>query len=120
MEIHSAYMKKFIQSEEARVRREITAAIYMGFRSGGFRISVSHDSNNETEKTVTSVNAFLKAVFESEYDNGRCWVFAAKNGMESPLWVLLVLDNVEDIISDYAVSAGALLTKANERAEKYQ
>jgi aminopeptidase C len=120
MEIHSAYMKKVVLGEEDRIRKEIALSVYRSFKDAGYRVSVSHDSQNESEKTALAGKQFLDLVFNSDWDSDRCWVFAAKNGMKSPLWVLLVLDNVEDLISDYHMGAEAILAKANETAEKYQ
>lgn len=120
MEIHSAYMKKIVLDEEDRVRKEIALSVYRAFKAAGYRVSVSHDSQNESEKTALAGKHFLDLVFNSDWDSDRCWIFAAKDGMSAPLWVQLVLGNVEDIISDYHAGAEAILAKANETAEKYQ
>ena len=120
MEIYSKYLKGYVAAEEDRIRREIVAKLFSTFKGAGFCVSVSHDSANETEKKVHGTSDCLSAVFESEYDAGRCWIFATKPEMEKPFWVLLVTENVEDIISDYAVSSEKFVAPANKLAEKYQ
>jgi hypothetical protein len=120
MQVSSKYMQGYVEAEELRIRQEIALACFRDFHRAGFRVSVSHDSENETEKLTRSGKDFLVAVFEAEYDSDRCWIFAAKNGMENPLWVMLVLDNVEDLVSDYCVSAEEYVKRANEIANKYQ
>jgi len=120
MEIHSIYLKKVVQDEETRIQREIALSVYSAFRKAGYRVSVSHDSQNESEKRALAGKQFLDLVFNSDWDSDRCWVFAAKDGMAAPLWVLLVLDNVEDLISDYSVSAESVLETANATARKYE
>ncbi len=120
MNIQSKYMQGYVEAEELRIRQEIALACFRDFHRAGFRVSVSHDSQNETEKLTRSGKDFLAAVFEAEYDSAHCWIFAAKNGMENPLWVMLVMDNVEDLISDYTLSAEEYVKRANEIANKYQ
>lgn len=119
MQINSKYMKAYVEKKENRIRREIVAAVFLAFRNKGYSVSVSHDSTNETEVKVNNIKACLKAVFDSEYNNNCCWIFAAGHSGIKSLWVMLVLDNVEDIVSDYHTEAEKLLTAANEIARKY-
>lgn len=119
MNVTSKYMVDFICKEEDRIRREIVTNVYKAFKDKGYRISISHDSQNETEKTVHSVKACLKQVFEFEYTTDRCWLFAHGHSGHVAYWVMFVIDNVQDIVSDYSINAEAILKPICENTQKY-
>ncbi len=118
MNVTSKYMIDFVCKEEDRIRKEIVTAVFKAFREKGYRVTISHDQLNETEKTCNSVKACLKQVFEFEYTTDRCWLFAHGHSGHVAYWVMFVIDNVQDIISDYGINAEPIIKPISDLVYK--
>lgn len=116
----SKHLQKIVDDECNRIRAEIITGVYNAFRKAGYRVSISHDSNNETEKTASSIKQMLAYALDSDEGCDRFWMFAYGYNTKSPAhWALFFVENDVDVLNDYSTSAEQIIAPVNNLAEKY-
>jgi hypothetical protein len=112
-----------IEHEENRIRKLLVREVCEAFLKAGFKIGVSHDTDNETERHFSTAGAATHYALTDDVEPSRyCWIFAYIPGAttDKPVhWVMLVRENVQDIISNYSVSAERLIGPINKIADKF-
>lgn len=99
---HDAYMlDRFGRkvSANGRIERRIVAALMAHLGPEGFSVRSVWDGEERTE--VTTVKAAMELIFNLD----EAHLNVGRDG-EKPHWILLVLGNGQDIISDYSYREG--------------
>lgn len=118
---HSKHLQKIVEAEQDRIRAEIIGAAFKAFRDEAYRVTISHDQDNTTERTFKTAAGALAYALEGDAACDRFWMFAySPASPDKPAhWAFFVTPNDVDVLNDYSVSAETILAPVNAIAARY-